>query len=899
MDTDTDDDVPMKNAGAKATKARRLSPKSRERAGVKSLDLRRPVRPVDREKMRPWLKNHLDSGTVFGLKWLNKDEGTFQVSWRHASRLGWKLETDGDVFEKWARHTGIYKDGDEPEPKRWKANFRCAIHSLPDVRELTDPLERRGHNANRTYRFLQPDEIGAQVKRKPVPVERTVSPAPVEQLVFQEIEESEDSGSQHAESDDRNTDDDAQYREIYVIPQSDHDYAVRIERQHGEGSVTKILSEPGSGYVVIRTKKPSNLPTTLNEALDISQPSELARVVQKPRSPVTKVRKKESPVNKGSPVKKSLPVIRGSPVSKGNGRSKVTPKAAQSKRKPTGAKAGRGGEDASQTAVGKKPGFSAAAGNREDQTDSGTGSPCQTMGFEALLEAAKIARMDTLTSTMASSTTTVQASSGASTSASFSATRTKAAGGVRRTVPTVLPPAVSSQVSSAAESRVIHIHPDSTEATFSSRTSHTSVPTSVVFNFLQSLVSSSSVSDLPVSSAASSLPEVSVTWSTGLEEKDSSLSVPEESDVVSSSGSVGLTSAGESDLLNDVSPVENQTVTSAPVVSAAAAASCSFTNSFAPQNTPNVTHALLGSELPSKRTTLPSKSELKSEHSVSNVVVVKTDFDQPSVKTEPGVSDDGNKWEQVSFCDSSTVKVDRSSFPRSSEENQSSSRVDVVASLPDVSVSAAHSGKPADTNSSLVLSELDSDLASVLKSSPKSSAPVLNSVTSPAVSATPQTGSSTCQAPGTSVQVPASMAQAFNMGPVFVINPSIVLTMPQTTSSSSSTSQQDNTNVVTMPIDLQDLLNMCFSGGAQQIFQNADGALSVQSALEADQVNIPDSSVNDAVLLMSEHDGGVCDSAGLTPAGMVDSSAVSASASEDEVAAAQVSQGTSSVPRPL
>lgn len=70
------------------------------------MDMRRPVRPIDRQKMRPWLKNLLDTGSVFGLNWMKREEGIFQISWRHASRLGWNLETDGDVFERWARHTG-------------------------------------------------------------------------------------------------------------------------------------------------------------------------------------------------------------------------------------------------------------------------------------------------------------------------------------------------------------------------------------------------------------------------------------------------------------------------------------------------------------------------------------------------------------------------------------------------------------------------------------------------------------------------------------------------------------------------------------------------------------------------------------------------------------------------
>ena len=70
--------------------------------------MRRPVRPIDRQRMRRWLMELLDMGNVFGLKWTNRHQGIFQISWRHASRLGWNLETDGDVFERWARHTGEF-----------------------------------------------------------------------------------------------------------------------------------------------------------------------------------------------------------------------------------------------------------------------------------------------------------------------------------------------------------------------------------------------------------------------------------------------------------------------------------------------------------------------------------------------------------------------------------------------------------------------------------------------------------------------------------------------------------------------------------------------------------------------------------------------------------------------
>lgn len=50
---------------------------------------------------------------------------------------------------------GRYKPGiDKPDPKTWKANFRCALNSLTDVKELQDKSIKKGHNAFRVYILL-------------------------------------------------------------------------------------------------------------------------------------------------------------------------------------------------------------------------------------------------------------------------------------------------------------------------------------------------------------------------------------------------------------------------------------------------------------------------------------------------------------------------------------------------------------------------------------------------------------------------------------------------------------------------------------------------------------------------------------------------------------------------
>lgn len=42
----------------------------------------------------------------------------------------------------------------KPDPKTWKANFRCAMNSLPDIEEVKDQSINKGCGAVRVYRML-------------------------------------------------------------------------------------------------------------------------------------------------------------------------------------------------------------------------------------------------------------------------------------------------------------------------------------------------------------------------------------------------------------------------------------------------------------------------------------------------------------------------------------------------------------------------------------------------------------------------------------------------------------------------------------------------------------------------------------------------------------------------
>ncbi|KAM3613063.1 uncharacterized protein V6R79_019548 [Siganus canaliculatus] len=123
--------------------------------------------PVERMRMRPWLEEQINSCQIPGLKWVNKEKRIFQIPWMHAARHGWDLEKDAPLFMKWAIHTGKYQPGvDRPDPKTWKANFRCAMNSLPDIEEVKDKSIKKGTNAFRVYKMLSSSERSLKKAKK-------------------------------------------------------------------------------------------------------------------------------------------------------------------------------------------------------------------------------------------------------------------------------------------------------------------------------------------------------------------------------------------------------------------------------------------------------------------------------------------------------------------------------------------------------------------------------------------------------------------------------------------------------------------------------------------------------------------------------------------------------------
>ncbi|XP_004609906.2 interferon regulatory factor 1 [Sorex araneus] len=123
--------------------------------------------PITRMRMRPWLEMQINSNQIPGLIWINKEEMIFQIPWKHAAKHGWDINKDACLFRSWAIHTGRYKVGEkETDPKTWKANFRCAMNSLPDIEEVKDQSRNKGSSAVRVYRMLPPLTKNQKKERK-------------------------------------------------------------------------------------------------------------------------------------------------------------------------------------------------------------------------------------------------------------------------------------------------------------------------------------------------------------------------------------------------------------------------------------------------------------------------------------------------------------------------------------------------------------------------------------------------------------------------------------------------------------------------------------------------------------------------------------------------------------
>ncbi|XP_044175517.1 interferon regulatory factor 4-like [Acropora millepora] len=108
---------------------------------------------AERQRLRPWLEDKINSGKVPGLCWRDREKKEFRVSWKHAGKPDFNYEKDAMLFKLWAEHTGKYHHGEPPHPSAWKTRFRCALHKMPDVVEVRVPHSLDEKDPYRVFRF--------------------------------------------------------------------------------------------------------------------------------------------------------------------------------------------------------------------------------------------------------------------------------------------------------------------------------------------------------------------------------------------------------------------------------------------------------------------------------------------------------------------------------------------------------------------------------------------------------------------------------------------------------------------------------------------------------------------------------------------------------------------------
>ncbi|XP_064641239.1 interferon regulatory factor 5-like [Lineus longissimus] len=111
--------------------------------------------PKEKKLLRRFLFKCLDEGHMKGIRWMNRDEKTFQLLWLHANSPEW-CEENGALFKEWAIYKGRYQqqpDGTMPpdDYTNWKANFRCAINRCNDIKEIKMDT---GNKDLKTYMFI-------------------------------------------------------------------------------------------------------------------------------------------------------------------------------------------------------------------------------------------------------------------------------------------------------------------------------------------------------------------------------------------------------------------------------------------------------------------------------------------------------------------------------------------------------------------------------------------------------------------------------------------------------------------------------------------------------------------------------------------------------------------------
>ncbi|XP_072169395.1 uncharacterized protein [Diadema setosum] len=121
-----------------------------------------------RQRLRPFLITLINSGTVKGLEWLDKEHTLFKIPWKHAGKQDYDPQEDSKIFMLWSANTGKYKEGiHEPEPAVWKTRLRTALNKLPDIEEIHEKTQLDIPEPYRVYKLLPKKASNANSNKSP------------------------------------------------------------------------------------------------------------------------------------------------------------------------------------------------------------------------------------------------------------------------------------------------------------------------------------------------------------------------------------------------------------------------------------------------------------------------------------------------------------------------------------------------------------------------------------------------------------------------------------------------------------------------------------------------------------------------------------------------------------
>lgn len=60
---------------------------------------------AEKLRLRAWLQQEANRGTIPGLQWRDEDRTELRIPWLHGSKQSWSIN-DVMLFQRWAEHTG-------------------------------------------------------------------------------------------------------------------------------------------------------------------------------------------------------------------------------------------------------------------------------------------------------------------------------------------------------------------------------------------------------------------------------------------------------------------------------------------------------------------------------------------------------------------------------------------------------------------------------------------------------------------------------------------------------------------------------------------------------------------------------------------------------------------------